>query len=363
MTNRAEALTTLAKDHYDVIVSDMRMPGMTGDQLLAEVRERYPHMVRIILTGQCDKESGLRAMRVAHRMLNKPCDPEDLKLTVAGTCALQHLLANEAIVALVNRLDSLPSMPALYTQVVAELDAAEPSLDKVASLIGTDMAMLTKILHVANSAFFGFRQQIANARQAVVLLGLETMRMLVLAVGLFAAFKTKIGGQQSADELWKHSQATSVLAHAIAKAETSDACLIENATVAGLLHDVGKLVLQDCLPEAYSQVLSQASAANLQPWEVERSLFGASHAEVGAYLLQLWGLPSAIVETVAWHHCPSNCPTPGFCPLTAVHVADVLTNPGDKPDDRLDAAYLARLNLTDRWQTWQGLMTSESCAP
>ncbi len=352
----ADALATLAKAPYDVIVSDMRMPGMTGDQLLGEVRTRYPHMVRIILTGQCDKESGLRALRVAHRMLNKPCDPEELKLTVASTCALHNLLAAESIVAIVNRLDSLPSVPALYTKVVAELDSPEPSLDQVASLISGDIAMLTKILHVSNSALFGFRSQVSNARQAVALLGTETLRTLVLAVGLFSAFKSEDDRKAPHDTLWIHSQATSVVAKAIAKTETTDPILIENAAVAGLLHDVGKLVFQDCMPEKYREALRAEAPAEEFVWERERRLFGASHAEVGAYLLRLWGLPNPIVEAAAWHHRPSECQAPGFSPLVAVHCADLLTKEQeDHVEGTLDTAYLARLGLAERWPAWQAL--------
>ncbi len=126
----AEALAVLEKERFDVIVSDMRMPGMTGDQLLDEVRNRYPHMVRIVLTGQCDKDSGLRALRVAHRMLNKPCNPDTLKHTVASTCCLQNLLMQESIRALVTHTASISSLPSLYAEVMTELDDVEPSLEQ-----------------------------------------------------------------------------------------------------------------------------------------------------------------------------------------------------------------------------------------
>ncbi len=110
----ALALDALQKQRYNVIVSDMRMPGLSGDQLLEEVRDHYPHMVRIILTGQCTKESGLRALRVAHRVLNKPCDPEALKMAVSSSCHLLRTLAHETVLALVTSRETLPSLPSYY---------------------------------------------------------------------------------------------------------------------------------------------------------------------------------------------------------------------------------------------------------
>src|SRR5205823_6465792 len=155
----AQALAILDKEPFDAVVSDMRMPGMTGAQLLEQVRERYPHMVRIILTGQCDEESGLRALRVAHQMLYKPCDAESLKATVARTCSLGELLGSPTLQTIVTRQGSIPSLPALYQEVLRELDMALPSLERIAAVVSKDMGMAAKLLHVVNSSFFGLRRE------------------------------------------------------------------------------------------------------------------------------------------------------------------------------------------------------------
>ena len=347
-----QALSLLEKEPFDVIVSDMRMPGMTGLKLLEEVRNRYPHVVRIILTGQCDKESGLRGLRVAHRMLNKPCDAESLKLTIASTCSLQELLKQEAIVALIGRKDTIASLPTLYRDLMEELKVAEPSFDKIANIIATDIGMLAKLLHVVNSSLYGTRTEITNPRQAVVLLGTAMLRTLALAVGIFSSYAGSDLGPWSIDTLWRHSQATSSLAGAIAKAETEDGQIAELATIAGLLHGVGKLIFSEYRPAEYTIAVHHSVSSRKPLCEVEQEIFGVSHAEVGAALLQLWGLPSAVVEAVAWHHRPSDSLTQSFSPLTAVHVADSITQDG-MGESVLDLAYLSRLGLSERVPRWQ----------
>jgi putative nucleotidyltransferase with HDIG domain len=355
-----QALAMMETKSFDVIVTDMRMPGMTGVQLLEEVIGRYPKTIRIILSGQCDEQASARAVRVAHQMLSKPCHPETLKATVASAFAQNELLSNETLMSLVTRQDTVPSLPSLYADVVAELDSSEPSLEKVAGIVARDPGMAAKILHLANSSFFGVRNPSSNPRQAVTLLGLETMRMLVLTVSIFSRFKPADDGLISMETVWAHSRATGALAARIAKSEGADANTVDHAAAAGLLHDIGKLILMNSLPDAYHDVLLQARTAHIPFWQVEQAALGASHAEVGACLLRLWGVPAPIIEAVAWHHRPNDCPNPCFRPLTAVHAANALLHGSRSQTDAvLDLDYLKRLNIADRMQRWQDLCNSQ----
>jgi HD-like signal output (HDOD) protein len=357
VTSGALALDALARTPFDVLVSDMRMPNMDGMQLLTEVRGRYPQVVRLILSGQCSRETMLRAVRVAHRQLTKPCQPDVLRAVVTRACALRDVLTDRTLLTLTSRLESVPSLPALYQEVMRELEAPEPSLQKVGEIISADAGMAAKILQVVHSAIFGIRFRVSSPAQAVMLLGLETCRALVLAISLFSKLNPDLLKTFSLESLWSHSQATSGLARRLAMAEQCDQRVIEEACMAGLLLDIGKLVLAGYLPDSYREVLTLVEREQLSCTEAERSVFGATHAEVGGHLLSLWGLPEGIVEAVAWHHRPGECPMDSFGPLTAVHVADSLLGTpqdgvGGNAAAMVDMAYLERLGLSHRLPAW-----------
>ncbi len=157
-----EALDILAQQPFDVIVTDMRMPAMNGAELLHEVRKRYPHMVRFVLSGQASQETMLRSIGPMHQYLSKPCDSGILKSTLTRSCQLRSILSNEKLHNLVSRIDWLPSLPSLYIEMVEELQKPEASTKILGKLISKDIAMSAKILQLVNSAFFGVRQHISN---------------------------------------------------------------------------------------------------------------------------------------------------------------------------------------------------------
>jgi putative nucleotidyltransferase with HDIG domain len=356
----SEALQMLERSPFDVVVTDMRMPGMDGAQLLSEVRARHPQLVRIILTGQCSNEGMLQGFRVAHRRLTKPCDPDLLRTTLQQACALRELLADGSLRGLVSQQELLPSLPAMYLEVVKALDGPDPSLAKVGQIIARDPGMTAKLLQVTQSARFGVRVPVCSPTQAAMLLGAENMKTLVLALNIFAPFDRNLLQRFALDAVWEHSQQTSALAQQLAEAEQAEPHVVECASMAGLLHDAGKLILADRLPDAYAQALQRKRRDHLAIDEAERAVFGTSHAEVGAYLFHLWGLPEPLVEAVAWHHRPAECPGETFTPLTAVHVANALLQEADQPAGNIaglspDAAYLDRLGLGERLPAWREL--------
>lgn len=351
------ALEVLRDSHFDVVVSDMRMPGMTGDELLIEVMKRHPHVVRIILSGQSERDMIMKTVGAAHQFLAKPCDADLIKNTVIRACSLRDLLQSESIKSLVAQIDSLPSLPSLYAEIMRELQSPDTSIQKVGKIISEDVGMTAKILQLVNSAFFGLPRHVSSPAQAASLLGLDTVKALVLSVQIFSQFdQTKTHGFHL-ETLWRHSMVTGVYAKIIATAEEQERKMIDDSLMAGLLHDVGKLVLAANFPEKFSAAIALEAANGLSGWEAEREVIGHSHAEIGAYLLGLWGIPTPIVETLAFHHTPSICSADGFTPLTAVHVANCIENRGacggqPKHDIEFDTEYLERLGLTERIPEW-----------
>jgi HD-like signal output (HDOD) protein len=356
-----EALTTLEQTPFDVVVSDMRMPGMDGAQLMNEVQRRYPQIVRIVLSGHSDREMIYQSIGASHQYLAKPCEMEHLKATIQRACALRELLGNESLRRLVAGMRQIPSQPTLFAEIKKEAESETSSLKTIGAIIAKDMGMTAKVLQLVNSAYFGLNGTVSTAEQAVNLLGLDTIQALVLTVHVFSQFpRTMDGALFQIDRLWAESLATGALARILAKAEKASDREIEQAYTAGLLHDVGILVLAANVRDRYEATLRTASEERVPVWEVEQREFGATHAEVGSYMLGLWGLEAPIVEVVAFHHRPAEYPGEAFNPLTAVHVADTLrqerTAPatGDQPST-IDPAYLEKLHLADRLPYWRDL--------
>jgi len=355
-----EALARMAEQSVDVVVTDMRMPGMDGAQLLSEVMRRHPEVIRVVLSGHSDLECIMKAVGPTHQYLTKPCDVDKLIITVERALALRDLLTDEKLRSLVTSLERLPSLPALYQEIVRALRSEETSLSAVGEIIGRDPAMTAKILQLVNSAFFGLGRPVSTASQAVSYLGLDTVRALVLSVNVFGQFDAATITAFSLESLWTHSLSVGTLAKAIAVLEKASKRTCEDSLLAGLLHDVGKLILVSNLPHRYSQAEALASHAAITVDEAQREIFGSSHMEVGAYLLGLWGLGDDIVEAVAFHHHPSACIVREFTPLTAVHSANAL-DAVVPPDSRarsphpIDLAHLERLGLVDRLPEWQAM--------
>jgi HD-like signal output (HDOD) protein len=352
------ALDFMATHPVDIIVSDMMMPGMDGSQLLTEVLKRHPQTVRIILSGHAEREAVLRLVGPAHQYLSKPCDADELRLAIARAFALRDLLGNERLKRLATRVKNLPTLPALQNQLTEELRKDSPAMERVAEIVARDIGMTAKILQLVNSAFFGLAQPISNPLDAVIYLGLNTVRSLALSVGIFSQYDEKTCRLFSLDVLARHSWTTGVLARGVAQMERQELKILDQCFLAGLLHDVGQLILAAGLHEEYTEVIARTGQQNLPVWQVELEFFGASHADVGAYLLALWGLPNPIIEAVAMHHEPARCAAPEFSPVIAVHVADVFAHEfsginTEVPLPQLDTDHLTRLGFAGRIEAWR----------
>jgi len=352
------ALVELSRTEFDVIVSDTSMPGRDGGSLLSEVKERFPRVVRIILSGHADREMVLRTIGPAHQYLAKPCDAETLKEAVTRASALRNLLSSEPLTQLLSRIETLPSLPRSYAQLEEELLSEDASTQVVGRIISKDLGMTAQILKLVNSAFFGLPRHISSPLQAVNLLGLETIRALFLTAQVFSQFEGHRLPGADLETISHHSQGVGVMSRAIASVHKCGKKETEEALISGLLHDVGKLVLAANLPRQYAQAMALAPLREIPIWQAELDVLGASHAGVGAYLLGLWGFSDQILEAVAFHHNPAECRHQGFGTLTSVHVADALFYEDRPLEDgvvkpRVDEAYAESLGLSESLPLWR----------
>lgn len=351
------ALGLMDEEPFDVVVSDMKMPGMDGAELLRRVSVTHPHTVRIVLSGHADREAILKAVGPAHQYLAKPCDADQLRETISKACALRRILGNDALLAVVSQIETLPSLPGLYVEVREALQNERASRPQIAKIISSDIGMSAQLLKVANSAFFGTKRSISDVSSALAYLGLDTVQALVLTAGVFRQFEGQARDLMSLETIWAHSLRTARLASALARAEGFDARRVDGAFASAILHDVGKVVLLSGLPDEYAEVLAIQASEGCTTAEAERRIFGTSHGEVGGYLMGIWGLPDSILEGVAYHLHPNDFPLDEISHVTLVHVADAYAHDpweGDPGDTRpcLDHAYLDRIGVRGRLADW-----------
>ena len=315
------ALEMLASSACDVIVTDMRMPGMDGAALLEIVREKYPSVLRIILSGYTELQASIRAVPVAHQFLLKPCDPEMLRAGISRATSLGEALDSRMLTSLVGALRDLPSLPRVFTELRQALLNPKVSLEQIARIVEKDIAVSAKLLQLVNSAFFGLARDVTDVKTAVSCLGLTVLHDLVITVEVFRSFKAnEFVTDKYLEDFHSHAQLSARIAAGISQSTKVNSAVV----LAALLHDVGKLVIAERTPAHFARVLVQSQEEGKPFHEVEESLTAISHAEVGAYLLSLWGLPYSLVEAVAHHHHPRRVPQVGIDMILVVYVANIL---------------------------------------
>ena len=353
-----EALELMTRRTFDIVISDMRMPGMTGAQLLNEIFRLYPATFRVILTGFVEHDKVMEAVGTAHQFLAKPFELESIKELLHRANELKQRLHSQKARLLISRIGWVPSVPDIYFKILDALQSPDCPVERIGEIASTDPGLTTKLLQLVNSAFFGFASRVSNANEAVLLLGTGTVRSLALTCRLFTAFKVAPSRDFSVEEVWNHSLRVARAAEHIARLEHSNNAVVEQAFTAGLLHDLGKLILANSLSTEYLALLSRAAREQRPLSEIEAQVLETNHAEVGACLLQLWGLPAELIEGVLWHEQPANASLNAFGPVIAVHVANFLdheANPPARPmaATPLDTALLDRLNLRPRLAVWR----------
>lgn len=225
------------------------------------------------------------------------------------------------------------------------------STKDIGAIIEQDMGMTAKILQLVNSAFLGITRRITTPGEAVAYLGVDAVRSLTLSASVFSQFHSKDLPEFSVEALQEHCLKVAALAREIASSLGWHKSVMNDTFVGGLLHDAGKLILAHHCPKQYGEVLRHAKGNSLSVRDAERDVFGTTHAEVGGYLLWLWGIPDEITEVAAMHHqLPSNPHQPAG-PVEAVHVANAIVN--QRLEQDLNRERLASLGWMDRVPDWQ----------
>jgi HD-like signal output (HDOD) protein len=353
-----EAISAFEQQPVDLIVSDVRMPGMDGGQLLSVVKERWPTAVRIIVSGYSDPVQAVRLTSLAHQYVAKPCDGRQLENIIERCFNLQDLLSQEPLRKMVGGIGKLPAMPKTYGRLQAALSRPTVTAAEVGDIVNADAAIASKVLQITNSAFFRLRKPMVRIKDAVTYLGFATIRNLVLSAEIFSQWKSPPSLMNAdPEQLQNHAQLAAAACKSLAGGRASP----DDAWLAGLLHDIGYWVLVQECPDELARALEMSQNRHLPLFECERLTTGATHAEIGAYLLGLWGLPYSIVEAVALHHSPGAITPHGYDLLGALTVSHALLESSGahawtasgNDDPEVNASYLAGLKAPFDWQEAQ----------
>jgi HD-like signal output (HDOD) protein len=344
------ALSVIEEKPVDILVTDMRMPGMDGAALLATVRESHPATARIVLSGQADEPASRRLVNLAHQCLAKPARPEEIRTVLERTCWLRSLIADERLREVVGGIDQLPVLPAIFAGVSRLAEDPHSSARDIARLIASDPGLCAKVMQITNSAFFGQPRRLADVAEAVAFLGVATVRCLVLSVEVMDAFdQTPVVARPILTDVRARALATGRLARRMAL--THPGISPDEAFLAGVLHDVGMLVL---------------ATASARTSGVETSV---THGEVGGYLLGLWGLSPTVVGAVAHHHHPAGFITEELDLALLVHVAQALVWERAHPDRDSDPSPawidegLLEGRVPDGWvESWRRTLDEDEAA-
>ncbi|HEX4050720.1 MAG TPA: response regulator [Steroidobacteraceae bacterium] len=353
VSSGAQALAELALQHFDAIVSDMCIPQMDGAELLATVRERHPEVIRLCVGEADDDEAFLRAVPVTHQFLRKPCNPETVREVIDRACSLAAILHDPAIRQLISRLDTLPATPHTYQQLAAAIARPTSHTHDISEIVSNDRALCVKTLQIVNSALFRRNVPITSIPAAITYVGLEMLKSLALSACVFTALEGSPHIHRLLSDMQDRSLRKARFAHSLLDGEHG----ADEAFTAALLLDVGQAVLALGSPDRFEAMIAEARERSL-PWqEVEAKYLGASHPEVGACLLGLWGLPLELIEAVAHHHRPSVIAHPQSRMLAAIHVADAavdatMAGSALRLSERLDATFVQRPEIARQLSEW-----------
>jgi HD-like signal output (HDOD) protein/CheY-like chemotaxis protein len=353
------ALLAMEEQPADVIVSDFRMPGMDGGQLLNQVRHRYPDTARLILSGHTAEKDLMRVITIAHQFLTKPCGPDELVSAIQSVLSLRQELDGEWIRAEVSALGLLPSAPSVLEDLMAVLKSPDCDAHALARVLQRDVALSAKVFQLANSSFFAPGVRTTSLEAAVVRLGMKVIRPMVVNE-IMGSFKLPDGPVAHwLERLNHHALETARLAtRLVSPAERDD------AFCAAFLHECGQLVFAICRPGMFATHLRLRELDGRALAELEREAFGVTHAQAGAYLLSLWGFPEEVVKATAVHGVPPVPETPGRLTIpTAVQVAHLLVESertgvcGSPGGPAVDDTWLEKAGILAEVRSWRGEAT------
>jgi HD-like signal output (HDOD) protein len=335
----------------DAVVAALRAPTVDGIEMLMHVRDERPETIRVAMGESQMSDSSLRSLKIAHRLVPENIGALDLTEVLRRALLLRDIVSPAPLRRLLGEIGQLPALPHVYAELTRRLEDPSVSVIELAELVGEDMTLSAQVLRMANSAYFGRDRAVTSLSDAAARLGTRLLRSLVLGAELYNGFAVPKAFAPKCDELQRHA----ALVARIASGLEPRAAWKDDAFTAGLLHDIGKLVLISRVPERYEAIEQESIESGRPLDDVETQRLGAHHGTIGACLLGMWGLPSVVLEAVHGHHGLALDVPQRLNPTRAVALADRLAHDVTDAEEMREARPVLPLTLlTDpRWNWWR----------
>jgi HD-like signal output (HDOD) protein len=359
-TDPLAALAAVKAKSPDAILSDELMPGMQGSQLLEQVRIASPTTIRLIMSG-CVALDKLTLITSAHQYIAKPFDAFKLRDLIERSFVAQERVNNQGLQSLVTSIRSIPSLPQAHQSLLKELEDSDTPSATIARLIGGDPGLSVKVLQLANSALFGRGYLVTSPIDAVSCLGTDMVAAIVLSQSVFRHYESLKHREVDLPRVWAHCWGTACLAQYLCREKKLPHKTGEEAFLAGLLHEAGRFILVDNFPDQFQAACNGARDSKIPLDASLRRVFQTSPCQISSYVLELWGLPGAVINGISLLDNPEKDPAPGFSMTSALYIADRLASHTFPPDpfplEDWKTSYLQSIGCADDIPSWEELST------
>ncbi|RKX22369.1 MAG: hypothetical protein DRP35_02065 [Candidatus Zixiibacteriota bacterium] len=355
----SDAKQLLKQQKFDAVIINSDLPDENGLQLTKSIYNNYPDIIRFFILNENQHDLIIQTVGLVHQYFIDPVESNYIYKSLNNSLKLKSKLHNKVVKDRLNSIKSLPSPPKIYNQIISELQSDEPSILNISQIINKDIAITTKLLQLVNSAFFGLKIRLENLQQVISYLGLDTVKSIVFSTGLFGQFNSPQIGNISIESIYNRSVNTGAKARLIAHTFGLNKKVTDNALLAGLLHNVGDLLMLAEFRDELKKSIVLAKEKSIKSNDAIEEVIGTNASTLGAYLLSLWGLPDSIVESVALHDCPTECPHPTLNTLAAVHLgyaleSDENNNVVNDDNSLIDINYVDQLGIKNQIASLRG---------
>lgn len=342
-----EAKRLLSTYFYEIVGVEYNSKVANGADFLGFVKEKYPKSFRILFTEPSHRERAVYSIHDAHRFVNKPLQNGELEKALCYFQNLSKYQLDSQIISTILGIGTIPAIPEVYVRLEREINRQEVSISRIADIISNDPMVVAKIMHIVYSSFYNISRSIVNLVHAINFLGLDIIKSLVLYIKVFIIKNQPIEIQNYLKKIRDHSIDVAKVAKAIMNLEVGERELIDSAYIAGLLHDIGKIILVQCTDKVKRMAFVNDQINGSEQVENEIERFGASHVNTGAFLLNTWNFPERIIEAIANHHNPEIIKNGEFGLSQVVYIANAIVNPDEIVIEQIKKVYGA-----DRVNGW-----------